>query len=66
MTLDTAALAAHLGCTPGKVRLMVHEGLIRPLPRRVMLHRKGRPAMVFDVDQVEADIARAGDTARLT
>lgn len=52
MRLDTAALALHLGCTAGMVRLMVHDGVIAPIGT-VRLHRYGRRALLFDVDTVE-------------
>lgn len=59
--VDTATLAAHLQCTPGKVRLLVAQGYITPIGRW-RLGRVGRPTMWFDLDtlsdQPQLDVAR--------
>lgn len=64
--VDTAALAAHLGCTPDYVRLMVRAHVLTPIGRR-RLRLTGRPSMWFDLDQVDdqLDAARAAGRVRL-
>jgi len=64
VVVDTAALAAHLRCSPSYVRLLVSEGIITPIGRR-SLHSTGRPAMWFDVDAVDAAIAKAVESGRV-
>ena len=63
MILDTAALAVHLGYTPGQVRALVQRGVITPIGRK-RVHRLGRPAMWFDVDAVDEALKtrRTGQT----
>lgn len=62
--LDTAALAAHLGCTPAYVRLFVSERIIEPIGRR-SLRGTGRPTMWFDADAVDKAIEIAADDGRV-
>lgn len=64
MTVDTAALAAHLGCTPAYVRLLVSEDVIAPLERR-LLRARGRPTMWFDIDAVDQALAGAAAAGRV-
>ena len=56
--VDTAALAAHLKCTPAYVRLMVSRGVITPSDRRVRQGR-GRPTMFFNALQVDEELLEA-------
>jgi hypothetical protein len=65
MTVDTAALAAHLGCTPAYVRLLVSEQVIEPLPRRRSLRARGRPTMLFDIDAVDQALVDAAAAGRV-
>jgi hypothetical protein len=65
MTVDTAALAAHLGCTPAYVRLLVSEHVIEPEPGRRSLRARGRPTMWFDVDGVDRALAVAAAAGRV-
>lgn len=65
VTVDTAALAVHLGCTPAYVRLLVSHGVIAPLGRwrRGLI---GRPTMWFSLDAVDAAIERAEVDGRVS
>ena len=56
--VDTAALAAHLGCSPSYVRLLVHAHVIAPMGRWSR-RPLGRPTMWFSLDAVDAAIERA-------
>lgn len=63
--VDTAALAAHLGCSPAYVRLLVSAGIIAPMGRwsRTLL---GRPCMWFSIDAVDAALERAQVDGRVS
>lgn len=50
--VDTAALAAHLGCTPAHVRRLTKQRIIPTLGRR-LLGRTGRPSLWYDTDAVD-------------
>lgn len=56
VVVDTAALALHLGCTPAHVRRMARQGFITPI-YQAMTGTTGRPAMHFDIDAVDAQLA---------
>ena len=58
--VDTAALAVHLECAPGYVRLLVHHGIIETVGKQ-RVKRCGRLSNTYDLDAVDAAITAAVD-----
>ena len=60
MIVDTATLAAALGCSTGYIRKLVHQKRIAPVERkrRPGAHGRGQPAMWFDLDVVVSQLDR--------